>query len=364
MIAEPREKHVPDRTRVTIIDPLTDPRWNAFATSHPESMVFHRAEWARVLIESYQYEPRYHVIETEASEIQAAWPAMLIASKLTGRRLVTMPFSDHCGPLVRDEHEASVLMESVQADAGELGAGRIEVRGWPDVITAPESLVRVQGYVRHVIDLSPGRDAVYSRLTVNLRRSLKRAEKHGVTTRLAESRADLDPFCDLNLKLRRQHGMLPQPRRFFEATYRHLIEPGLGYILFAERTQPYQPLAAILCLRHNDITLCKYAVNDGDLREYRGSHSVMWKAIEMEIARGAKWYDMGRSDASAQSLHWFKEQWGAVAIDAPYYYHPKPGGLSTEDPKGAKKAAMEIFARFAPPTVYRAAGNLAYRHLG
>lgn len=325
-------------------------------------MIFHRSEWARVLIDSYGYEPRYHVVTSSSDKIEAAWPAMLINSRLTGRRFVTLPFSDRCLPLVTDSQQADVLLKSVQADAVERGAKRIEVRGWPLALPQPKALTGIHGYVRHVIDLSGGHDAVYGGVVENARRSVKRGLKLGVTTRLAESHQDLDRFCALNVKLRRQHGMLPQPRRFFLAIYRHLIESGMGYIVFAERNG--QALAALLCLRHNDVTLDKYAVNDMQLRQFRGSHCTMWRAIEMEIERGARWYDMGRSDAKAQSLHWFKSQWGGIGIDAPYYYYPNVGGMNTEDPKGAKQAFLNSFARFAPESTFQLAGNIVYKHLG
>src|SRR5262250_1953515 len=49
--------------RLAVIDPTTDARWDAFVRAHPASTVFHTAAWARVLIATYGYEPRYHVLE-------------------------------------------------------------------------------------------------------------------------------------------------------------------------------------------------------------------------------------------------------------------------------------------------------------
>lgn len=348
-------------TRVSVIDPTTDPRWSHFVDRHPQGTVFHRGEWAKVLMDAYDYTPRYHVLCTD-HDLLAAWPSMYIDSKLTGRRLVTLPFSDRCAPLLTDDEEGVRLFESIRADVADLGAGRIEVRGWPESLNKPAALQPSHGYVYHAIDLSPGHDAVFKGLAENARRSIKRGAKYGVTTRLAESQRDLDLFFGLNVRLRRQHGMLPQPRRFFQAIFRHLVEPGLGYILLAEREG--QVLAALLCLRHKDVTLDKYALNDSRLREYRGSHVVMWRAIEMELERGARWYDMGRSDARAESLHRFKAQWGGREADAPYFYCPKAGGMNTEDPKGKKQTLVNTFSRWAPEPVFLLAGNLAYRHLG
>lgn len=343
------------------IDPLEDPRWDEFVLAHPASQVFHRSAWARVLVETYGYQPRYQVLEDGAGNILAGWPAMLVASPITGRRLVTLPFTDHCQPLIRTDEEGEALLTAVLTDAETCRAGRIEVRGWPSGLKPPDSLVAVQGYVRHVIDLSVGPERIFKNAHTNARRGVRRAEREGVTVRLSEDRADLDAFRSLNLNLRRRHGMLPQPSRFFDAIYRHLIRD-CGYLLIAEREG--KPLAALLCLRHNDVTLDKYAVSDGAEWKYRAPHFAMWKSIEMEAERGSRWYDMGRSDASADGLHWFKEQWGAVSIASPYFYYPEPGGQNMGDPRGLKKRGLDLFSRVAPRGLFELAGRVAYRHLG
>jgi hypothetical protein len=123
-------------------------------------------------------------------------------------------------------------------------------------------------------------------------------------------------------------------------------------------------LAALLLLRQGGQTFDKFAVNDQALASYRGSHAVMWRAIEVETERGALRYDMGRSDAHAAGLHRFKAQWGAEMAPAPYYYYPEPAGMGSEDPTGLKKTMLNTFSRFAPDPLYKAAGRALYRHLG
>ena len=79
---------------VKIVDPTSDGRWDAFITRQKYSTVFHSSNWAWVLKESYGYVPRYYVLENEAGDIKAAIPFFLIQSRLTGKRLVCLPFSD------------------------------------------------------------------------------------------------------------------------------------------------------------------------------------------------------------------------------------------------------------------------------
>ncbi|SRR5579884_4115959 len=350
------------RLRPSLIDPLSDSGWDRFVNNHPAGTVFHTAAWARVLCHTYQYEPRYHVLLDENGAIAAALPTMFIASRLTGRRMVSLPFCDHFRPLINGPEEGRLLLESLLADAEESRCRWVEIRGWTDHASPPDPLVSARGYVRHVVDLRGGSEAVFRGASENARRSVRKAERGGMTVRLGESPRDVEAFYALNLKLRRRHSMLPQPRGFFTEIYRQLVEPGKGFILLAERDG--ESVAALLCLRHNDVTIDKYAVSDSALWHLGGPHFVMWKSLALEAERGVGWYDMGRSDASAEGLHRFKEQWGAERVDAPYLYFPSPAGQNVADPRGIKKSLLEAFTRVSPDALFVRAGALAYRHVG
>jgi CelD/BcsL family acetyltransferase involved in cellulose biosynthesis len=348
--------------RPVVIDPVTDERWDRFVEGHPHRLVFHTSAWARVLTETYGYGPRYHALEDKTGALRAGWPAMLVKSRITGRRLVSLPFCDECHPLVRSTEEGELLLSSLIADVEQSRSARLEVRGWPEDSSPPERLVASPNYYRHRIDLSSGSDAVFKNASTNMRRSVRRAEREGVTVRRGDGEGDLMAFYQLNLKVRRRHGMLPQPFSFFQAIERHLLSRGTGYILLAEIRG--MPIAGVMCLRHNGTSIDKFAVSDDAYWEYRGNHLALWKSLEMECERGAHAFDLGRSDANADGLRRFKEGWGAKPSDLPYFYYPRPAGLSLGDPSGRKKQLLEIFAERAPDAAFVAAGRILYRHLG
>jgi CelD/BcsL family acetyltransferase involved in cellulose biosynthesis len=102
---------------VQVIDPRHSPAWDEFVAQQAEGSVFHGAAWARVLLETYHYQPRYYVLADASGDILAGVPLLLVNSRLTGRRLVGLPFSDLCPPLVRDGTDASPLLESIRRDA-------------------------------------------------------------------------------------------------------------------------------------------------------------------------------------------------------------------------------------------------------
>ena len=243
--------------------------------------------------------------------------------------------------------QVRLLTEALIADAVKVGAGRIEVRGWRANVPHP-GLTSSSGYVRHVIDLRKSLDTLRAQLSENARRSLKKAGQNGVTVRLSGSRRDLETLLRLNLLLRRKHGMLPQPRRFFEAIWRHEIDSGRA--MPSSPTSVRTPVAALLCLHQGGITVDKFAVNDESAAKYRGSHALMWRAIELEVERGAQEFDLGSSDASATGLHRWKAQWGGESREATYYFHPRAGGLVPRIRKGNQSCgAIRVLAGHSGP---------------
>ena len=100
---------------VYAIDPLRDARWPEFICRHPNASVFHTRGWLRAIQTTYGYEPI--VFTTSAPSAEGLTNALLfciVRSWLTGRRLVSLPFSDHCEPLVEmpSSSEGYVLMSS------------------------------------------------------------------------------------------------------------------------------------------------------------------------------------------------------------------------------------------------------------
>ena len=95
-------------TMVHQIQPLQDPRWGAFLERHPHASVFHTVAWLKALQRTYGYEPVAYTTSPPGGALQNAILFCLVDSWLTGRRLVSLPFSDHCEPLVASQAELDV----------------------------------------------------------------------------------------------------------------------------------------------------------------------------------------------------------------------------------------------------------------
>src|SRR5688572_13104982 len=88
------------RRMIRTLDPLTDPRWRELVQRDARASAFHTPEWLDALRRTYGFVPVVYTTDGARDELRSAIPFCAVASWLTGRRLVSLPFSDHCEPLV------------------------------------------------------------------------------------------------------------------------------------------------------------------------------------------------------------------------------------------------------------------------
>ena len=81
-----------------IVNPLEDNGWDDLVASHPKSSIFHTSSWARILTGTYGYNPVY-LVQKNNGAIRTAVPVMEVQGFCSGRRAISLPFTDYCDPL-------------------------------------------------------------------------------------------------------------------------------------------------------------------------------------------------------------------------------------------------------------------------
>src|SRR5882672_988194 len=104
------------------LDPVTDGRWMELVQRHPSASVFHSEYWLRTLRATYGYEPIVFTTSPPNSPLQNGIAFCQIKSWVTGRRLVSLPFSDHCEPLCDSPSDLEFVIRYLQAS--------LEPQGW------------------------------------------------------------------------------------------------------------------------------------------------------------------------------------------------------------------------------------------
>jgi CelD/BcsL family acetyltransferase involved in cellulose biosynthesis len=328
------------------IDPTNDKRWAEFILRHPSASVFHTPEWLKALDRTYGFTPLTLTTSAPGAEITNGIPFCRVRSIITGRRLVSLPFSDHCEPLSAPEE----LLEALPSIFDEQRIRYLELR--PLAAPSPSSLSCSERYWFHVLDLSPALDDIYRKFHPDcVRRKIRRAEREGLETEEGRSEKLLDEFYALQVLTRRRHGLPPQPRKWFRNLLDALGEKSeIRVARFEGRA-----VAAILTLRHNRTAVYKYGCSAAEDNKRGGMQLLFWQHIQDAKKRGMEAMDLGRCDVGDLGLAEFKERWGAERKEIAYYRYP------ARQTQPSRKLA---FLSKLPNPVLVAAGRLLYRHMG
>lgn len=333
---------------------LEDPRWTAFVSACTDATPFHRPEWARLLVRTYGYRG-FALATCDAHQRPAAGAPFLEVRGPRRRRWISLPFTDECPPLARDGGAGSDLAAALSAAQQRLHGPRLELRasveqlGWRSGADA----------VVHVLDLGDGIEQVRRRFSRSqVIRNIGRAEREGVVVRRATAQQDLDAFYALHLRTRRRQGVPVQPRRFFEALWSQLIEPGLGSILLADAGGS-SAIAGALFLAWNGTTIYKFGASDPEAWPLRPNHAIFSRAIQDACARADRRFDFGRTDLANTGLRAFKSGWGAS--ERPLVYSTlEPDAAHGAD--GLATRAMSVAIRRGPAWLCRGLGETFYRY--
>lgn len=339
------------------VDPTGDPQWDQMIATFPDANVFHSASWARTLKDSYGFEPLY-ATWTRGGKPVCVVPLMEVSSVLTGKRGVSLPFTDWC-PFLTD---TTVPGEEIRKSLMELGRSRgwktLEVRESEQPLSGDDALPT---YLVHDLDLSPGEEELFKQFRDSTRRNIRKASKLDVTVIEDNTRDGLKEFVRLNRVTRREHGLPPQPPVFFENLFTNLVQQGTGRILLARHEGV--TVASSIYLSFNGRALYKYGASDRTRQHLRANNLLMWEAIRKYAADGARSLHFGKTDSDQAGLLQFKRGWGAVEKGLTYHKYKLPAGDLEPFESLTFGVHNRIFSRMPLPFL-QLIGKLLYRHMG
>jgi hypothetical protein len=346
---------------VSAIDPLQDSRWSAFIASHPRASVFHTPGWLEALRRTYGFRPEAYTTSPSMGVLKDAFLFVPIRSWLTGRRIVSLPFSDHCAPLFSSPEALTSILRHLRTalDRGKLKS--VEFRP-PDAEFASEAMrcgfEPARSYYLHRVDLRPSLDDIFRSLDKDsVQRRIRRAERAELTEECGRSEELLKGFYKLLIMTRKRHRVPPQPYGWFRNLLDCMGDLAEIRMVCAGKGAP---AAAILTLRFKNSVVYKYGGYNEKFKHLGVMPLLLWRAIENAKAKGATEFDLGRSDENNAGLVAFKSKWAKDPSRLVYWRYPALPLSSSTDWK--LKGAQALFAR-SPSTVLTAAGRMLYRHI-
>lgn len=344
-------------TSCKVLNPLHVEKWDELLLHYPGATFFHTQCWANVLSETYGYEPVYFSNLTNENLLSLV-PMMEIRSILTGRRGVSLPFTDYLPSLVTNREEARELWKELVAFGKKSKWQYIDLHG--DIGVQAKARI-YDSFYQHDLRLGDGTEQILSRFSSNNRRNIKKAVREGVEIEIRQDIQSIVDFYHLNSMTRKRHGLPSQPYRFFENIYNYVISVGKGIVVIAKKNR--EVVAGSIYLLSGDSAIYKYGASKIEGRYLRANNLVMWEAIKWLSGRKYKNLSLGRTEKTNDGLVRYKDGWSAEKKSINYYRFSLKDNKYVTKKKSSDSLGTRFF-RVAPVTVSSFLGEVFYKHVG
>ena len=324
--------------------------------------MFHTTGWLKALRRTYGYDPVAFTTSAPTSELKSSLVFCRVKSWVTGRRLVSLPFSDHCEPLCDSSEDLNSLARHVQTTMERENLRYVELRPVNENFGQTNGTAGFQPaatFLLHILNLRPDLDEVRRNLDKDsVQRRIHRAVRAGLTEKCGRSDGLLKTFYALFVITRGRHNLPPIPHEWF----RNLIQCLGDALEIRVAYKDNMPISGILTLRFRDVAYYKYGCSDARFNQFGATPWLLWRAIAAAKSNGAITFDMGRTDEDNAGLVTFKNHWVAQPQRLTYWRFPGTASLNSAG-SWKLKMAKHVFSSM-PDGLRTLAGRLIYRHIG
>lgn len=355
MVLEAPSRCTAGPLRLSCVDPTSYAGWDGLLAEHPGATFFHTAAWSSVLTQAYGFTPQC-LAAIDAGRLVALLPVMECASWLRGRRGVSLPFTDECGPLGSADFDADRLFDAGLEHGRNRGWRSLEVRFACGLARGGASL----SFAGHRLSLQQSSAHLFDGCESSVRRAIRKAEKSAFTVGVHTDLASLAAYYRLHCRTRQKHGVPPQPFSFFRAIADHVLSSGRGFVVLASKGG--QPVAGAVFFHFNGRAVYKFSASDERFQECRGPNLVIWAALQHLQQIGCTELTFGRTSLANEGLRRFKAGFGTEEYSIRYSHYSFKQQSFVSQVDRAEGATRRLF-RLLPLPLSRLIGAAAYRHM-
>ncbi len=310
---------------VAIAQPATLSDWTAVWDADPEALITQHPDWVAAMVATGRCLDATRLYRFPAGRLVLPLlrPA-IVPRQLASWRGYTPGWGR--GGYLADFEPTAAELHSVIAD---LSRHAIQARVRPNPVqndlwqAAAPAKVASRRSTSHVLDLSPGAEALWDGFKGRTRRDVRRSEREGVTVEMRPGRTGLDAYFQLReqavrrwaerqnepLRLAQLRTRRRDPVRKFEAMAYHLGDRLQVFVGLLDG----EPVVARMLLVGTNAQVIRGVMDADKAGPVLATDLVEWRAIEACCAAGCRRYHLGDSGENA-SLAAFKEKFGAVPV--------------------------------------------------
>lgn len=267
-------------------------------TDHRQGSLFSSSPWIETLARTYDFDISASTFTPRGSTDSAIFFSRVC--DLRGDRIVCLPFSDYCDPLVEDNESWNELIEPLLAFSLP-----VMLRCLHNELPLNDTrFSTVRQAMWHGVDLTRSEKDLWLGFSGSARQNVRKAELNGVVVREGKDLEAVRMFYRMHAKLRKsKYHMLAQPFAFFENLHQLFGEQLT--VLLAEAKGV--PVAGIFFLQWADTLYYKFNASvDSTLVP---NDLLLWEGTRLGRRSGLARLDLGLSDLSQPGLIRYKRKY-------------------------------------------------------
>jgi len=306
--------------------------WDEFASRYTD-LIFYQSIWSQVLKEGLGGQPLYFCLR-EGGKIVAGLPGIVLRFKIFRILYASIPY----GHLIGEKSYYSAFLELLEKEFRKMGIDQVRLTESPfSESYPPESFSPIPAKCT-LLDLKRyGKENIWEGYRSEVRRAIRKAQKHGFCVRGTTKRNEMEIFYQLYLSsMERNRAIAKYPHRWFDALYEILIQQEKADVLFAIKDDEYA--AGVVLIYSNSSIHYLHNGSSETYLENRPNDLIIDYIIHRGVEEGKTTLDFMGSDPNDLSLLRFKEKWGSRSMDVHTY---------VKDYRPLRSKIWELGKRFA-----------------
>lgn len=341
---------------IKITKDLDDPRLLQFLLGNKDATIYHHPAWLKAIKNTFKKDAYYILFENNYNNIDGLIPFITSKSFITGKQVISLPFSAYCNPLA-DKIYFNDAVKLIQSEFSDFN--KIEFRTTINDSETFNNFSKESEYCTHIIELDQDLDQTFNSLPYSsIKSRIKKSEKSNLDIYWGYNINDLKNFYHLEVKLRKRLLLPPLPFSFFKNIWLELKNNNL--ISIPQILKDNKVIAAGFILNFKDTFYLEYTASNPDFLNFHPNHKLIFEIIKEAHNNGAKKIDFGRSSNDNESLIKFKEQWNGKRH--PIFHFITPRVNTSIDKRNKLKNFLMSFNSLLPEKFLELEGKIIYKH--
>lgn len=338
---------------VQISQNVEETEWNRFLNDCDAATIYHTPAWKNFILDTFGYKSCYLFACDENGHMVGLLPLFKVDSKLTGKRLCSIPLSDACSYIGDPGAFKSVIDKALELYKDQK-LDYLEIR---DLIDSGD-FQHTSSFYSHVIELSKNPDEVWMKFPRKHRKEINRANNKGIVVNRTEDPADLRAFYEILCITKRELGVPCYSKKYLDNIFKHFY----GHVsLYVSRYEGRVIAGAAFLYFKKNVSYILTGADPGYLK-LSPYFPLVWKALEDSCLAGYASFNYGRTSKENIGLAEYKRKWGVVEKDLYYSYYPKSPNLLVNNRKTMKYTLATKVIKKMPMPVYKTFSDTVFRN--